>query len=89
MSKIKATGLIRSFDDLGRIIIPREIRKKLNITDKDSAEIFITDNNEILLRKMEESQTISIPKDLLEDLIQFLEDLKYNSLKELKKYLQE
>lgn len=44
------TGLTRKIDNLGRIVIPKEIRKTLNITDGDSLEIGI-DGKEITLRK--------------------------------------
>ena len=47
---MKATGMIRRIDDLGRIVIPKEIRKNLKIRDGESLEIFL-DNNYILLKK--------------------------------------
>ena len=47
---MKATGVIRRIDDLGRIVIPKEIRKNLKIIDGDSLEIYI-DNNQIILNK--------------------------------------
>lgn len=43
---MKATGIIRRVDDLGRIVIPREIRKRIGITEVTPMEIFITDNND-------------------------------------------
>jgi AbrB family transcriptional regulator (stage V sporulation protein T) len=42
---MKATGIVRRIDDLGRIVIPREIRKTLNIREGDPLEIY-TDPNE-------------------------------------------
>ena len=42
---MRATGIIRYVDDLGRVVIPREIRKSLNIREGDPLEIF-TDPNE-------------------------------------------
>lgn len=38
---MKATGIVRRVDDLGRIVIPREIRRNLNIKDGDLLEIFL------------------------------------------------
>lgn len=38
---MKATGIVRRIDDLGRIVIPKEIRKQFKITDGDAIEIFI------------------------------------------------
>lgn len=42
---MKATGIIRRVDDLGRIVIPKEIRRRIGITEGTPMEIFITDNN--------------------------------------------
>ena len=47
---MKATGIIRRIDDLGRIVIPKEIRKNLKLHEGDSLEIFVEDMN-IILRK--------------------------------------
>lgn len=49
---LKSTGIVRRVDDLGRIVIPMEIRKIFNIDQRDSLEIF-TDGNNIVLRKYE------------------------------------
>lgn len=47
---MKATGVVRRIDDLGRIVIPKEIRRNLRIRDGESLEIFV-DNNNIVLKK--------------------------------------
>ena len=39
-----ATGIIRRFDDLGRIVIPKEIRRSMRIREGDAMEIFLEDN---------------------------------------------
>ena len=49
---MKSTGIVRRVDDLGRIVLPREIRKILNIDPRDSLEIFM-DGDTIILRKYE------------------------------------
>lgn len=51
---MKSTGVIRRVDELGRVVIPKEIRKKLNIEEKDPMEIYI-DGNAIVLKKVESS----------------------------------
>lgn len=48
---MKATGYVRHFDDLGRIVIPKEVRKKVKIQDFSAMEIFVNDKNEIILKK--------------------------------------
>jgi AbrB family transcriptional regulator (stage V sporulation protein T) len=47
---MKATGVVRRIDDLGRIVIPKEIRRNFKINDGDSLEIFV-DSAGIVLKK--------------------------------------
>ena len=47
---MKNTGVVRRIDDLGRIVIPKEIRKTLRIKDGESLEIFLSSDN-IVLKK--------------------------------------
>lgn len=48
---MKATGIVRRIDDLGRIVIPKEIRKTLRIREGDPLEIFTDREGEIILKK--------------------------------------
>ncbi len=48
---MKSTGVIRRIDELGRIVIPKEIRKNLRIKDGENLEIFVNDSGEITLKK--------------------------------------
>ena len=49
---MKSTGIVRRVDEVGRIVLPMEIRKSLNIDTRDPVEIFV-DSNQIILRKYE------------------------------------
>jgi AbrB family transcriptional regulator (stage V sporulation protein T) len=49
--RLKATGIVRRIDDLGRIVIPIEIRRDMNIRDGDPLEIFVEKNGEVILKK--------------------------------------
>lgn len=49
---MRATGIVRKVDELGRIVVPKELRRTLNIEEKDGLEIF-TEGNTIILRKYE------------------------------------
>ncbi len=50
---MKSTGIVRRVDELGRVVIPIELRKTLDIADKDPVEIFTDNNGCIILRKYE------------------------------------
>ncbi|OVE34563.1 AbrB family transcriptional regulator [Priestia aryabhattai] len=47
---MKGTGIARKIDELGRVVIPKELRKVLSIQEKDPVEIFVGDN-QIILQK--------------------------------------
>lgn len=48
---MKATGIVRRIDDLGRIVIPKEMRKTLRIREGDPLEIYIDNGGEVVLKK--------------------------------------
>lgn len=50
-------GIIRQVDTASRITIPVDFRNYLNIRPGDSVEIFITDNNELLVKKLDEGES--------------------------------
>ena len=63
---MKSTGIVRKVDELGRIVLPVELRKSLNINIKDPLEIF-TSNDRIVLKKYEPSDIFTGEmKDLIE-----------------------
>ena len=49
---MKSTGIVRKMDDLGRVVIPIELRRTLEIAEKDPLEIYV-DGNMIILKKYE------------------------------------
>ena len=66
---MKATGIVRRLDDLGRLVIPKEIRKQYLLKEGDSIEIFI-DNDRIVLEKY---NTLSTKE---EDILKICETLQ-------------
>jgi AbrB family transcriptional regulator (stage V sporulation protein T) len=48
---MKATGIVRRIDDLGRVVIPKEIRRTMRIREGDPLEIFTTKDDEVILKK--------------------------------------
>lgn len=53
---MKATGIVRKMDELGRVVIPIELRRTLNIHEKDPLEIFV-DEDKIVLQKYVSDET--------------------------------
>lgn len=48
---MKANGIVRRIDDLGRVVIPKEIRRSLRIREGDPLELYITSEGEVVLKK--------------------------------------
>ena len=48
---MKATGIVRRIDDLGRVVIPKEIRRTMRIREGDPLEIFTNNNGEVIFKK--------------------------------------
>ena len=48
---MKATGIVRRIDDLGRVVIPKEIRRTLRIKEGTPLEIFTDKEGEVILKK--------------------------------------
>ncbi|MGI5936398.1 MAG: AbrB/MazE/SpoVT family DNA-binding domain-containing protein [Oscillospiraceae bacterium] len=51
---MKSTGIVRKVDELGRIVLPIELRRTLDIAEKDSLEIYVEEDS-IILRKYQNS----------------------------------
>lgn len=66
---MKSTGVVRKIDELGRIVIPKEIRRTLNINDGEEVEIFV-DNDSIILKKFYRLLTL---KELAQKYIEKME----------------
>ena len=64
---VKSTGIVRKVDELGRIVLPIELRRNLDIHEKDALEIFI-DNDKIILKKY---QPADIFNGSMEELIEY------------------
>ena len=71
---MKATGVVRRIDELGRIVIPKQIRNTFKIKNFDELELFIEDDN-IVIRK---TGGILLIKDKLDDFLTFIK--KYNNI---------
>ena len=63
---MKSTGIVRNIDDLGRIVIPIEMRKKMNISNSDPVEIYV-ESDKIILTKYQQVCVFCASTDSLSD----------------------
>lgn len=56
---MKATGIIRRVDDLGRVVIPKELRRTYGIREGDPLELFTEDGDLIVIRKYDITHSVS------------------------------
>lgn len=63
---MKSTGIVRKLDELGRIVIPMELRRIFGISTHDSLEIFV-EGDKIILQKYEASCALC---DKMDDLVE-------------------
>ena len=82
---MKATGIIRRVDDLGRIVLPKEIRRKFGITVGIPMEIF-TNSDGIVLKKYNTSEellsVVSVLEEAVDDSVDALEREKVSEIRE-------
>ncbi len=63
---MKSTGIVRKVDELGRVVIPIELRRTLDIKEKDSLEIYV-DDDRIILKKYKPNMTCAITGEVSEE----------------------
>ena len=81
---MKSTGIVRKVDELGRVVLPIELRKTLHISVRDPMEIFV-DDGKIVLKKYEPSDIFD---GSMEDLVEYKgKKVSKNTIKELMKLL--
>lgn len=89
---MKANGIVRRIDDLGRVVIPKEIRRNLCIREGDPLEIFLSKMEGqpvVCLRKYETSflSTLSALADTIND--EMIEDATNGQRREIRKHFNE
>lgn len=75
---MKATGIIRRMDDLGRVVIPKEIRRTVGIREGESLEIFLDGRDTVCFRKYETNLCGDV--DRLKNQIKTSCDLPYETM---------
>lgn len=73
---MKATGIVRRIDDLGRIVIPKEIRRALNIREGDALEIYTTDDGVVFHKYAQSAESkAATAQEWLEQNAQMIKNL--------------
>src|SRR5699024_12749899 len=70
---VKSTGIVRKVDELGRVVIPIELRRVLDIEVKDALEIY-TDDDTIILKKYKPKMTCAVTGDVSEKNMRLTDD---------------
>jgi transcriptional pleiotropic regulator of transition state genes len=65
-TQMKSTGIVRKVDELGRVVIPIELRRTLGIAEKDALEIYV-DNDQIVLKKYKPNMTCQVTGEVSDD----------------------
>jgi transcriptional regulator, AbrB family len=63
---MKSTGIVRKVDELGRVVIPIELRRTLGIHEKDALEIYV-DDDKIILKKYKPNMTCLMTGEVSDD----------------------
>ncbi|WP_173719873.1 AbrB/MazE/SpoVT family DNA-binding domain-containing protein [Bacillus massilinigeriensis] len=63
---MKSTGIVRKVDELGRVVIPIELRRTLGIAEKDALEIYV-DDDRIILKKYKPNMTCQVTGEVSDD----------------------
>ncbi|MFF5993678.1 AbrB/MazE/SpoVT family DNA-binding domain-containing protein [Lysinibacillus sp. KU-BSD001] len=61
---MKSTGIVRKVDELGRVVLPIELRRTLGIEEKDSLEVFVEDDRIILQKYAPNAEKADVVKNL-------------------------
>jgi transcriptional pleiotropic regulator of transition state genes len=72
MLKMKSTGIVRKIDALGRVVLPKELRRTLNIADGDPVEVFV-DGDQIILKKYQANMECAVTGEVSNDNVSLLD----------------
>ncbi|SDC81023.1 MULTISPECIES: stage V sporulation T C-terminal domain-containing protein [unclassified Candidatus Frackibacter] len=67
---MKATGIVRKIDNLGRVVIPKEIRKEMKINNGNTLEIFVDQDDSVILKKYSPVEELDRVEDYIDTLVE-------------------
>lgn len=85
---MKSTGMVRKVDELGRVVIPKELRRTLGIDNQDPLEIFI-DGDKVILKKYKPNMACTVTGEVSDDNLVLLGGKLVLSLEGAKKLINE
>ena len=85
---MKSTGMVRKIDELGRVVIPKELRRTLGIDNQDPLEIFI-DGDKVILKKYKPNMACAVTGEVSDDNLVLLGGKLILSLNEAQKLVTE
>lgn len=91
---MRATGIVRKIDNLGRVVIPKEIRKEMKINNGNTLEIFVDQDESVILKKYSPVEELDQVQDYVNTLVETTEcavmitdtDKVVSSSEELERY---
>lgn len=86
---MKSTGLIRRFDDLGRIVIPKEIRRTLLLKESDPMEIFVEDGGVYLKKYVPDYDIVNMIDDIETKLEFMMDEIGHKNGRDVQQKLKE
>ena len=86
---MKSTGIVRRFDDLGRVVIPKEIRRKLLLKEGDPMEIFIEDGGVYLKKYVPDYNIIDMVDDVETKLEFMMDEIGHKNGRDVQQKLKE
>ncbi len=86
---MNATGIIRRVDDLGRIVLPKEVRRKVGISEGTPMEIFTSDEGIVLKKYYPENELEGMTKNLMEAVEDMCVDLGPKKTGDIRRHIRE
>nr|WP_304059088.1 AbrB/MazE/SpoVT family DNA-binding domain-containing protein [Enterocloster clostridioformis] len=86
---MNATGIIRRVDDLGRIVLPKEVRRKVGISEGTPMEIFTSDEGIVLKKYYPENELEGMTKNLMEAVEDMCVDLGSKKTGDIRRHIRE
>ena len=86
---MKETGIVRRIDDLGRVVIPKEIRRKLLLLEGDPLELFVQDDGIFLKKYIPDYNLVEVISDIERKFDFMVDEIGHKNNKEIKSRLKE